>query len=170
MKIIRSDLQHFDGPRSFRETLSDIGVNDLGDPDTPVEVELTAHQRGVDFFLNGVVRTDLALICDRCVGEAPCSVEGTFEVWLVCEIHPDLNADEEDVLVFPPRRQEVDLSGIIAGTIYSELPGKKLCREDCKGLCPACGADLNIQPCRCVTEKTDVRWSALLAIKQQLEE
>ncbi len=170
MKIIRSDLQCFDGPQSFQVTLFDIGVNDLGEPDTPVEVEITVHQQGEDFFLNGLVRTDLKLTCDRCLGDAPCPVEGSFKVRLGSEIPPVLNADKEDVLVFSPRRQEVDLSSVIAGTIYTELPRKTLCRKDCKGLCPVCGADLNKQPCRCVTEESDERWSALLAIKQQLEE
>jgi len=170
MKILRSVLQHFDAPQSFRETLFDIGVKDLGNPDTPVEVELTANQRGEDFFLNGMVWFDLTLTCDRCLGKACCHVEGTFEVWLVSEMHPDLDADEENILIFSPRRQEVDLSGVIAGTIYTELPKKRLCREDCRGLCPACGADLNIQPCGCVTEETDERWSALMAVKHKLEE
>jgi uncharacterized protein len=170
MKIVRSDLLRCDGPQSFRVTLFDIGVDDLGNPDTPVEVELTVGQQEEDFLLNGLVRTDLRLICDRCLGDAPRLVEGAFKVWLVSEIPSALNADEEEVLVFSPRSQEVDLSSVIAGTIHTELPSKTLCREDCKGLCPACGADLNIQPCRCVTEEADERWSALLAIKQQLEE
>jgi len=170
MKIVRSDLQRYKGPQSFRVTLFDIGVNDLGDSDTSVEVELTVYQQGEDFLLNGLVRTDLRLTCDRCLGDAPCPIEGAFKVWLVSEIPSALSADEEEVLVFPPRKQEVDLSSVIAGTIYTELPRKTLCKEDCKGLCPACGADLNVQPCGCVTEETDERWSALLAIKQQLEE
>lgn len=170
MKIVRSDLLHCDGPQSFRVTLFGIGVDDLGDPDTPVEVEFTVGQQEEDSLLNGLVRTDLRLICDRCLGDAPFPVEGAFKVWLVTEIPSALNADEDEVLVFSPRREEVDLSSVIAGTIHTELPRKTLCREDCKGLCPACGADLNRRPCRCVTEETDERLSALLAIKQQLEE
>ncbi|UCH62977.1 MAG: DUF177 domain-containing protein [Fidelibacterota bacterium] len=170
MKIIRSDLQRYHEPQLFRITLFDIGVIDLGAPETPVEVELTVYQQGEDFLLNGLVRTDLRLACDRCLGDVLCPVEGAFKVWLVSEIPSALNVDEEEVLVFQSRKQEVELSSIVAGTIYIELPSKTLCREDCKGFCPTCGTDLNTKPCGCVTEETDERWSVLLAIKQQLEE
>jgi len=169
MKIFRSDLQRFEEPRHFRESLFDISIHDLGNPETPVELELQVRPQGEDFLLNGVVRTNLTLTCDRCLGEAPYAVEGKFNLWLVAEMRPDLDANEEEILLVPTHQQEVDLAGTIAETIRIEIPQKTLCREDCKGLCPSCGADLNQQPCGCATEEIDERWSALLAIKKQLE-
>jgi uncharacterized protein len=41
------------------------------------------------------------------------------------------------------------------------MPLRVLCREDCAGLCPTCGTDLNHDTCSCVTETVDERWSAL---------
>lgn len=169
MKIFRGDLHRFEGPQLFQVTLLDIDIHNLGNPETPVEVELVAYQEGEDYLLNGVVRSDLTLTCDRCLGPASYSFEGKFDVRLVSEIRPDLDADEDDILVWPLHQQELDLSGVIAQTVYLEIPQKVLCREDCRGLCPSCGADLNRQPCGCVTEEIDERWSPLLAIKQKLK-
>ncbi len=170
MKIYRDNLNRIEGPQCFRAILFDIGVNDLGDPETPIELELVVHQQGEDLLLKGLVRTNLNLICDRCLGKMSYSVDGAFDIWLVPERPPDLKADEENILIFPPHQQEVDLSRVVAEAIYIELPQNTLCREDCKGLCSTCGADLNKQPCECATRQTDERWSALLTIKEKLEE
>ncbi|UCD39157.1 MAG: DUF177 domain-containing protein [Fidelibacterota bacterium] len=170
MKILRGDLHHFEGTQFFQETLFDIGINTLGNPETPVQVGLSVHKQGEDFLLTGEVKTDLTLVCDRCLGAAPYSIEGSFSSWLVSEPRPDLKPGESEVLLFPPHQPAMDLSELIAGAIYIELPQKKLCREDCRGLCPSCGADLNMQSCGCKTDEMDERWSALLAIKEQLKE
>lgn len=170
MKIYRSALQDFDGSQSVRSTMAELGINDLGAPETPVQVEFTVHQQEEDFLLNGVVRVDLVLVCDRCLNEAHCPVEGSFKVWLTAETRSDLDAEEDEVLPFPSHQREVDISGIITGVIYTEVPGKILCRETCRGLCPICGADLNTQPCACSTDEIDERWSALMAVKEKLEE
>jgi len=50
---------------------------------------------------------------------------------------------------------------------YLALPMKPLCREDCKGLCPRCGEDLNVKGCGCVIETADPRWEALKTLKQK---
>jgi len=170
MKIYRSTLQEFDGSQSIRSTLAELGINDLGIPETPIQVEFTAHQQEEDFLLNGVVRVNLVLACDRCLNETCCPVEGSFRVWLVADTRSDLDAQEDEVLLFPAHQREMDISDIITGVIYTEVPGKILCRETCRGLCPSCGADLNTQPCACSTDEIDERWSALMAVKEKLEE
>ena len=170
MEIYRSDFHHFEGPQLYRETLFDIGINDLGDPETPIEVQIVAHQEGEDFLLRGTVQTELTLPCDRCLGVAHHALNGSFEVWLLAEARPDLEVDEDDILIVPFARPKVDLSEIISRTVYLELPRKMLCHEDCRGLCPTCGTDLNQQSCECQTVTFDERWSALLDIKQHLKE
>ncbi|UCH09499.1 MAG: DUF177 domain-containing protein [Fidelibacterota bacterium] len=170
MKILRGDLQHFEGPQVFRVTLFDIGINDLGNPGTEVEIQLDVHQHGDDLLLQGTLQTDLILTCDRCLGKASLPIQGAFAVWLVSTLRPDLQTGADDILVLPPTQQEVDLSGPLMETIYVELPQKLLCQDDCKGLCPTCGADLNNQSCGCVTEEFDERWAGLKAIKQKLRE
>ncbi len=55
----------------------------------------------------------------------------------------------------------IDLEDIILYEVKLSIPMKVLCREDCKGLCPVCGKDLNEGTCSCDTRETDPRWDAL---------
>lgn len=57
--------------------------------------------------------------------------------------------------------QIIDLTPSIREDIMFALPLKPLCKEDCKGMCPTCGKNLNSGSCSCTREKGDERWSAL---------
>ncbi|HQP29583.1 MAG TPA: DUF177 domain-containing protein, partial [Syntrophales bacterium] len=59
----------------------------------------------------------------------------------------------------------LDLDPIVYEQILLQIPLKILCREDCRGLCPHCGANLNDGPCRCPEEAVDGRFSALKKLK-----
>jgi len=54
--------------------------------------------------------------------------------------------------------------------ILLALPSRRLCREECKGLCPTCGADLNAGRCDCEQREVDPRWSALAELKDKSRE
>ena len=54
----------------------------------------------------------------------------------------------------------LDLDGLLTDVFFLSLDSKNLCKEDCRGLCPGCGADLNVEPCRCKKE-TDPRLAGL---------
>ncbi len=169
MKIYRTDLQRFEAERPIREKLSDLGVSGLGAPETPVEVTLLAAPRGDAYLLTGSARAHLVLTCDRCLGPATQEVAGTFRAWLVEEGGAAPTDGEDVVLMVPAHQPEVDLSGVIAEALYLELPPKTICRNDCRGLCPSCGTDWNQRQCDCLVQDMDERWSALLAVKEQLE-
>jgi uncharacterized protein len=59
----------------------------------------------------------------------------------------------------------VDLTENLREDIILELPQRALCRQDCQGLCPVCGRDLNEGPCKCQVKPGDLRWHALDNIK-----
>jgi len=69
-------------------------------------------------------------------------------------------SDESDVYMLEPRATTVDLRPALREQWLLAAPGLALCREDCKGLCPKCGADLNLGPCDCAPD-VDPRWAAL---------
>ena len=169
MKIDRANLQQFEKPQWMREDLAGLGVLDLGLPETLVEVELAASPKGEDYLLSGRVTATLNLTCDRCLGPAKQPVAGTFQAWLVSEKRPGLDNGADAVLVISDAQPEVDTSEVVVEAIRLEIPSKTLCREDCRGLCPACGTDWNQQTCGCIFEEGDDRWAALLEISQQLE-
>jgi uncharacterized protein len=57
--------------------------------------------------------------------------------------------------------EAIDVDEIVKEQILLAVPTRMLCREDCKGICPECGADKNTGECNCVTDEIDPRWAAL---------
>ena len=74
---------------------------------------------------------------------------------------------EEDAIeeeTYPLRHDEIDLDQPIRDLVVPELPLVPLCADDCLGLCPTCGANLNDAACDCAAEARDPRWDALRAL------
>jgi len=90
--------------------------------------------------------------CRRCA--AP--VGGTLDV-AVRELYTERGDGEE---TYPLAHDEVDLEPLARDAVLLELPVAPLCRPDCRGLCPVCGADWNEGPCSCEARR-DPRWAAL---------
>ena len=63
----------------------------------------------------------------------------------------------------------IDIAPALLQALLLELPMQPLCRPDCKGLCPDCGADLNQQPCTCNHQDIDIRFSKLQALLQEMQ-
>jgi uncharacterized protein len=69
------------------------------------------------------------------------------------------NMDNEEYII--PESGNIDLSELARETFFLNVPMAHLCREDCKGLCPKCGADRNETDCGCILKEKDPRWKAL---------
>ncbi len=75
-------------------------------------------------------------------------------------------APEDDEETYPLSGELLDLQPLVRDAILLELPIAPLCRDDCAGLCPTCGADLNDGPCSCPPPMGDQRWAALDALRE----
>ena len=95
-------------------------------------------------------------LCDRCLGPVDTPVVYEFQHILVKQVSDD---DNDDFIVVPD--MVLDLDGLAASDVALELPGKVLCKEDCKGLCPICGCDKNKQACSCKQHYVDPRLAKL---------
>ena len=98
-------------------------------------------------------------VCDRCLE--------TYEANRVSQINqiihvgaPPAGADE-DIVYLDYGTKEIDLSPVLKEMLILQHPIKMLCKEDCKGLCPRCGVNLNKENCRCITDPIDPRWEKL---------
>jgi uncharacterized protein len=100
--------------------------------------------------------------CRRCL--APVHVPLTQTLGLVF-ITEDEAGDEDDCYVVPRRATMLDLSEAVREELILAVPQFVECRDDCRGLCPRCGADLNAGPCGCQQE-TDPRWAALTRLRK----
>ena len=108
--------------------------------------------------LRGAIRAGLHCACDRCAREFDRDMEIPLDVPLATDLQ-----DEESPDYFLLEGDELDLDEVLETSFILGLEPRFLCREDCKGLCPRCGADLNLGPCGCKPEK-DPR----LAVLEQL--
>jgi uncharacterized metal-binding protein YceD (DUF177 family) len=77
--------------------------------------------------------------------------------------------DEEDLGVLTLTDETFDTDPILFEQLQLNIPMKPLCRPECKGLCPICGADRNEGECSCSDSTTDPRWQALAGLKERLD-
>lgn len=129
-------------------------------PETAVHVtgRLSAAGPG-RFYWHGRIEGDVELDCSRCLAEAHAHV--TDEAHLIFAETGDEETDDPDVYRLDPRAVELDLRPAIREEWLLVAPTFAVCREDCKGFCPRCGADLNAGPHECAQQNADPRWDAL---------
>ena len=112
------------------------------------------------FYWHGSIEGDVALECSRCLGEAGSRV--TDEAHLIfAEAGTEGVEDDPDVFLLDARAPDLDLRPAVREQWLLHVPGYALCRDDCEGLCPTCGAELNFGPCDCASSAADPRWERL---------
>ncbi|HHM02070.1 MAG TPA: DUF177 domain-containing protein [Caldithrix abyssi] len=97
--------------------------------------------------------------CDRCLEEFSREHGGYYEQ--IYKIGEGPDAVDDEVIQLPADTVEIDLTGLIQEILILHHPLKMLCKEDCAGLCPGCGADLNKEACTCREGSEDPRWAQL---------
>lgn len=135
----------------------------------PAEVEGRAGLRGREVSLEGRLRARVEARCDRCLRPVTSAVEVEFAERFVPP-GDEANAAERELqpddLAFSVYQDgAVDLDELVREQILLALPTRLLCEEDCRGLCPKCGADLNAGACACEQGEVDPRWAALAKLK-----
>ena len=149
-------------PFSVSVDLSDLCYGVSYPVSEPVLAQGTVRNTAGVLMMEGQVSTTIHGICDRCAGPFDREVRFPIHVVLVTEL---ANEENEDEWVFPLEGDSADLDDIVRTVFVLNLDSKLLCKEDCKGLCPRCGKNLNEGPCNCQKE-LDPRFAAL---KQLLE-
>jgi uncharacterized protein len=136
-------------------------------------VEGSAARKGEQVRLRGTIKTEVELLCDRCAApqSAPLAVEfDTSFIPQEVEVGKEENVElqAEDLILSAYEGDAVDLDELVREQILLALPLRHLCREDCKGLCQKCGANLNDTHCSCEQGEVDPRWAALAALKKDV--
>ena len=118
------------------------------------------------------LRLDLSLDCVAPCARCLADVAGTYRFSLEKTVAtPEMleGLDEDKIDEFAIVRDGfLDLDEPALSLLLSEFPSRVLCREDCRGLCPVCGRDLNEGPCACKKKETDPRLSPLSAVLERL--
>jgi len=139
---------------------------------SPATVEGSARRRGEEVSLRGTIRAEVEVSCDRCLAAVRLPLEVEFDTAFIPQASEAGRTENVELLsadmgLAAYEGDAVDLDELVREQILLTLPSRRLCREECKGLCPVCGADLNAGQCSCEQGGTDPRWSALADLKDK---
>lgn len=164
MKVKLKEIESFPAelgltaqPKELDLEIADLKIS------SEVDVNITIHQTETEYFVNGKCSAQAEMDCARCL--EPASVELSGDISLVVvrsttDESGDFENDEESIRLGV--HETLSLDDSIRQALFSEVPLKPLCQENCKGLCAACGANKNEKKsCDCDTESSDSRWDAL---------
>jgi len=122
----------------------------------PINLDGNLDKVGDILTLNSNIKTVLELTCSRCIEKFNYSVDMTVEE----KFTNNDKANKDDDVIFIDS-DTIDITQIIENNIIVTLPIKRLCKEDCKGLCQKCGTDLNLSNCQCENDDIDPRLAKL---------
>lgn len=130
------------------------------------KVEGAASRKGEEIRLRGKIETEVEVACDRCLAPLRLPLEVEFDTAFIPREAEAVKAENVELLaadlgLSAYEGDAVDLDELVREQITLALPSRRLCREECKGLCERCGADLNAGECDCERGEVDPRWSAL---------
>jgi len=138
-----------------------------------VEEHHGKHQIIKDIRVNGKLATELEMPCARCLEPVLQEVKRSFDL-LYRPLGVDAGREEMSVTSVEAEIGYYQGEGLLLEDVLREqvllaVPLKAICRQDCKGLCPQCGTNLNSSACSCAEPPEDPRWSALKEIRSKLD-
>ena len=142
----------------FEMDLSDVEFGGQRPISRPVAVEGRVRNSADLIELSMTIRTTLDAVCDRCGKEFLQDRELVYSCLLAEELQ---NEDNDEIVLLEDGKADVE--DLARTALILGMDTKTLCSEDCKGLCPRCGADLNLGPCSCKKEP-DPRLAALASL------
>ena len=144
----------------------------LADTEAQIETvrlaaDVTLMKSGEEVLARGQIEGELTMPCSRCVGPAKVSLSAPFAVlYLPRDADtPEAAEDAEAPDVIPYEDDQLDLGDMLREEVLLALPYAPLCSEECKGLCPNCGKDLNEGACGCSDAPADARFAVLRNLK-----
>jgi len=105
--------------------------------------------------------------CDRCGTEYKTSLKSDYKMIYLMNEAPE-ETESLNVSYLSRDADKIDISSDVREFALLAVPMKKLCKDECKGLCYKCGKDLNKEKCTCSTEEIDPRWKPLMNLKDKL--
>ncbi len=144
LKSLAFDLKDIPFPNGDKE----IAVSSL---------RFSGEAKDISGFIRliGTITGEYSAPCGRCL--AP--VARTFSTQIDLSVVTSPTESDEDIIL--AEGQKIDLGSFVTETVLLNLPLRLLCREDCKGLCPKCGKDLNLGECKCDHKEIDPRLAGL---------
>jgi len=159
-------------PYSWQESV-EVDASELGRDELlalgPIDWSGRVTFADPDFYLRARLEYEQTLACHRCLKPVVEAVETDVELMLEVGGEQPMAGEHElgegDLGVVQVDSDDFDPRPVLIEQLQLAVPMKPLCRDDCKGLCPHCGADRNDGDCDCKDEWVDPRWAALEKLK-----
>ena len=182
--VLITPLQLVDEPLEINETIPPNTLDYTADVRqvSPLPVQGTAdlliehrssNSQVNDIRLRAAYHGDFEILCARCVEPVALPLAGEFDLIFRPE-EADASPGERAIT---PDETEIGyyqesgllLEDVVREQVLLSLPGRTLCKEDCKGLCPRCGQNLNLATCSCGEAPANPQWNALADLASKLE-
>ena len=171
--VMRIELENLEGGKgSFAHVYQPDDLNPIDERvrlSEAANVTGNVRRAGNEVFVDGHVDTRVQLECDRCLKPVELPVSADFALEYIPGTDYESSSvaalSEEQMSVSVFDGEAIDVDEIVKEQILLAVPARTLCREDCKGICPECGIDLNTGQCNCAAEEVDPRWAALKSFK-----
>lgn len=134
-----------------------------------IDYRVTLSHTGEGVLLSGLAKAELHTACDRCLDEARLALTAELEAYYLFEAPQEYTEGEEEFELIVDDR--IDLFPVLIAALSYELPYIIVCKDDCKGLCPHCGANFNHESCNCDQNRVDDHhpFAQLQELKRRLE-
>jgi uncharacterized protein len=131
----------------------------------PLQVRAVAKLNGQEIRVKGHLETRLSAMCDRCLTPIEIGVQRDFDLRylplssIAREEEVEISRDELELGFY--RGEGIELADLVTEQVILSVPMKKICGQECKGLCPVCGANLNLEECHSHETPVDSPFAAL---------
>ncbi|MBW7888864.1 MAG: DUF177 domain-containing protein [Bacteroidetes bacterium] len=163
MKINISNLAEGNHFYELEGTIEEIGLESPFTGNVRAEVKIEKSFRQLHAVI--AARANAHFECDRCLKEFDRLIENTFHAIYVWDANDAAAEENDEYHVLSEGVNMINIAPEVREYLLLAVPVKVLCREDCKGLCPICGNNLNDAACECENDEIDDRWSVLKKLK-----
>lgn len=131
----------------------------------PLNIEAVADLLGDEIHIRGHFATRLEATCDRCLGPVDMPVSREFDLFyrpvrsIAREEEVEIPRDELEIGFYSG--DGIELADVATEQVILSVPMKRVCEADCRGLCPICGANLNVEQCNCPPPRDESPFASL---------
>jgi uncharacterized protein len=141
----------------------------------PLKGQVRVDNTDALLLVAGEVKTEVEFECSRCLAKftqaVDAEIEEEFRIEKVGDSMKALPMDEDDLESAALVENNIlDIDELVRQTLLVELPIAPLCKEDCKGLCPTCGENLNVRECTCPPSGPESPFQALADLMDEEQE
>lgn len=148
---------------AFDMPSADLGLSEEFSGNANVRVSL--DRTPTEILLSAELSATVNLECDRCTSPFQTTLQPEYRMVYVWDGEDTSLLDPSEMQVISPGLSVIDITDDVRQTLLLALPFKRVCGEQCKGLCPHCGKNLNDGPCGCREAADDSRWDKLRKLR-----